>query len=100
MSVKIGTLSHKQISTLTLGEPLRAPRALSHHGATRCASARSRRAIRSITFALHGFAVSRFGGSATIPLATNVSKKAKRTPKDTLRFFLLSKNGLSKRIMN
>jgi hypothetical protein len=30
---------------------------------------RSRRAIRSITFAPSGFALMRFGGSATIPLA-------------------------------
>jgi hypothetical protein len=38
MSVKIDTLSHQQISTLSLGEPLRE------------ASPRLRRAIRSITF--------------------------------------------------
>jgi hypothetical protein len=57
---------------MTLGEPLRAPRALSHHGATRCASARSRRAIRYITrAAFHAVA----GGFASIPLAANAQNK-------------------------
>jgi hypothetical protein len=60
-----------------LGEPLRAPRALSHHGATRCALARSRRAIRgSLRSYLRPHSRAWYAASraAPIPLALDASR--------------------------
>jgi hypothetical protein len=54
-----------------------------------CVGRSSRRAIRSITFALHF--ISRFGGSASIPLALSAFRRHKRMKKKQRKInFLLA----------